>query len=176
MANTSYEKNWAVPWWLVLIQGIALVFLGLLLLFWPAATTIVLIQILGIYWLITGIMSLVWIFIDRSKWGWKLLTGILGIIAGMLILQHPLWSAILVPTTLVILFGIEGIVIGIVGLINAFQGGGWGVGVLGALSIIFGVILLGNTLISAALLPFIVGAFAVVGGIAAIVHAFQIKS
>jgi uncharacterized membrane protein HdeD (DUF308 family) len=176
MAIATSEKSWAVPWWMVLIQGIALVFLGLLLLFWPAATTVVLIQVLGIYWLISGIMSIVWIFVDHSKWGWKLLSGILGIIAGILILQHPLWSTILVPATLVILFGILGVVNGIVALIAAYQGGGWGAGVLGVLSIIFGIILLANTLISAVLLPFVFAGFAIVGGIAAIINAFQIKS
>lgn len=63
------------------------------------------------------------IFIDSSNWGWKLFAGILGIVAGIIILQHPLWSVLLVPATLVVLLGITGILIGIVKLIQAFQGG-----------------------------------------------------
>ena len=86
------------------------------------------------------------------------------IIAGILILQHPLWSTVLVPTTLVLILGIQGLIIGIVNLIQAFRGGGWGIGILGALSIVFGIILLSNLFVSAAALPFVAGAFGVVGG------------
>jgi uncharacterized membrane protein HdeD (DUF308 family) len=82
---------------------------------------------------------------------------------------------VLVPTTLVIILGIEGLIIGIVNLIQAFRGGGWGIGILGALSIVFGIILLSNLFVSAVALPFVAGAFGVVGGIIAIVYAFKLK-
>ncbi len=81
-----------VPWWLVLIQGIAGVIIGLLLLINPLKTTVFLVQFLGIYWFVSGIFGIVSIFLDKSMWGWKLFAGLLGIFAGVLILQHPLWS------------------------------------------------------------------------------------
>jgi uncharacterized membrane protein HdeD (DUF308 family) len=171
---TSSEKI-GYPWWLVLIQGIASLILGLLLLVSPAMTTFVLIQFLGIYWFVSGIFGIVSIFIDKTMWGWKLFSGILGILAGIVIIQHPLWSTILVPATLVIILGIEGLAIGIASLIQAFKGAGWGTGILGALSIIFGLILLFNPLVSAIGLPLVIGIFAIIGGIAAIVMAFKIK-
>ena len=117
--------------------------------------------------------NIVWIFFEKSQWGWKLFSGILGIIAGLLILDNPLWSTLLVPTTLIIVMGVWGLMIGIVGLIQAFMGGGWGAAVLGILSIIFGIILLANPLIAAATLPFLLGAFAVIGGIGALVKFFM---
>jgi uncharacterized membrane protein HdeD (DUF308 family) len=160
---------------LVLLEGIALVILGLLLLTDPAATTFVLIQFLGIYWLIKGIFELVSMFIDHRQWGWKLFSGILGIIAGIIILQHPLWSAILVPATLVWLLGFFGIVMGCISLFQAFKGAGWGVGVLGVLSIIFGLYLLANTLISTLSLPWVVGIFALIGGVVAIWNSFKVR-
>ena len=115
------------------------------------------------------------IFIDSSNWGWKLFAGILGIVAGIIILQHPLWSVLLVPATLVVLLGITGILIGIVKLIQAFQGGGWGVGILGVLSIVLGIILLGNVGIATLTLPVVLGIFAILGGILALVGAFRLK-
>jgi uncharacterized membrane protein HdeD (DUF308 family) len=96
------------------LEGIAAIIIGLLLLTSPAMTAIVLVQLLGIYWLIAGIFQIVAIFMDSSMWGWKLFSGVLGIIAGILILRHPLWSALLVPATLVILLGLLGITIGII--------------------------------------------------------------
>lgn len=160
------------PKWLLLIQGIALIILGILLFTTPVKATQLLVVLLGIYWLINGIVNIVWIFFDRTSWGWKLVLGILGIIAGLLIIQHPLWSTILVPATLIIVMGVWGIMIGIVALIEAFTGGGWGAGVLGILSIIFGIILLANPIFAVIGLPFVLGIFALVAGIAALAGFF----
>lgn len=63
------------------------------------------------------------IFIDSSNWGWKLFAGILGIVAGIIILQHPLWSVLLVPATLVVLLGITGILIGSSNSFRPFRAG-----------------------------------------------------
>lgn len=164
-----------VPWWLVLLEGIAAVVIGFLLLTAPAMTTLVLVQVLGIYWFVTGIFSIVSIFIDSSMWGWKLAAGILGIIAGIVVINHPLWSAVLVPTVLIIFLGIEGLVIGAINIFQAFRGGGWGIGVLGALSILFGIVLIANPLLAAVSLPLVLGILGLVLGIAAIVMAFRLR-
>jgi len=73
MAEATMTKEESVfPWWVVLIEGIAAIIIGILLLANPRATTVVLIQFLGIYWFIIGIIDIVRIFIDSSMWGWKL--------------------------------------------------------------------------------------------------------
>jgi uncharacterized membrane protein HdeD (DUF308 family) len=172
-AMTSEQR--LVPWWVVLIEGIAAIILGILLLVNPGSTTVILIQVLGIYWFIVGIIDIVRIFIDSSMWGWKLFSGIIGILAGILIIQHPLWSTLLVPTVLVWVFGFFGIIIGIIGLIQAFQGAGWGAGILGVLSILFGLLLIFNAFVAALTLPFIFGILGIVGGLAALVMAFQMR-
>ena len=168
-------EKYEVPWWLVLIQGIAALIIGIFLLTAPVATTFFLIQFLGIYWLIGGIFQIVAIFIDNSAWGWKLFAGILGILAGFAVINHPLWSTVLVPTVLVIILGVQGLITGIIGLISAFKGAGWGAGVLGGLSILFGILLLGSPFIAALALPWVFGIFAVAGGIASIIAAFRLK-
>jgi uncharacterized membrane protein HdeD (DUF308 family) len=165
----------AVPWWLILLQGIFAIVLGLLLLSSPGMTTLVLIQFIGLYWLIAGVFNLVGIFLDHSMWGWKLFTGILGVLAGLLVIQHPLWSTVLIPTTLIVVLGIVGLVFGIVSLIAAFRGGGWSAGILGVLAILIGLALLGSPLLGAVTLPFVIGFVALIGGIAAIVQAFRMR-
>ena len=174
-ATATNQDRSTLPWWVVLLEGIAAIVIGLLLLTSPVMTTAVLVQFLGLYWLIAGIFQIIAIFVDSSQWGWKLFVGIVGIIAGVIILRHPLWSTLLVPSTLVILLGLLGITIGVIKLIQAFQGGGWGAGVLGVLSIILGIILLGNLLIATLSLPLVLGIFAIVGGILALVGAFRLK-
>ena len=175
-AQTAVSGGRQTYWWLVLLQGIAALILGILLLTNPAATAVILVQFLGIWWFVGGIFDIVGMFLDRTAWGWKLFSGILGIIAGLLILNHPLWATVLIPTTLVLIMGIFGIVIGITSLIRAFQGAGWGTGVLGVLSILFGLVLVANPLLAAIGLPWVLGIFGIVGGFAAIVMAFRLRS
>ena len=90
-ANAAFgEQRRAVPWWIPLIEGIVLVIVGILLFTNTAATIVVLAQVLAIYWLISGIMEIVSLFLDRTAWGLKLLGGIVGIWAGLYIISNPL--------------------------------------------------------------------------------------
>ncbi len=163
------------PWWLILMGGILNVIVGILLLVNPAKTAIAFAWVLGLYWFVQGIFVLVGMFIDHSAWGWKLLMGVLGILAGIFVLRHPIASAVAIPAFLVLLLGIQGLIMGVVSLVMAFKGGGWGAGLLGALSIIFGIILILNWANLATVLTFIwiVAIFAIVGGIAQIFQAFR---
>jgi uncharacterized membrane protein HdeD (DUF308 family) len=114
-------------------------------------------------------------FVDHTAWGWKLIMGLLSIVAGTVILRYPLISAVTVPAVIVLMLGIQGLIVGIIGLIMAFKGGGLGAGILGALSIVFGLILMANFTSPGMILTlvWVAGIFALVGGLFEIVHAFQ---
>lgn len=170
------EQERAMPWWIPLIQGIALVVVGILLFTNTAATTLVLAQILAIYWLISGIMEIVSIFIDRSAWGLKLIGGIIGIWAGLFIINNPIGGTLAFGLAVVVILGVQALMLGVVNILQAFRGAGWGIGLLGVVNIILGIILLSNALIATVMLPWILGGFAIVGGIAAIVMAFRLKT
>ncbi|HZO70643.1 MAG TPA: DUF308 domain-containing protein [Ktedonobacteraceae bacterium] len=175
-ANVLARRYAAVPWWHLLLEGITAVIIGILLVSFPRQTTIVLIQLLGIYWFVTGILALVSLFIDRSLWGWKLFSGILGILAGIVVVRHPLWSAFLVPFTIVIILGVQAIIQGIIELIQAFQGGGWGAALLGVINIIFGIFLLSEPVIATAVFPVVLGIVAIVLGVLAIFGSFRARA
>ena len=68
----------AFPWWVVLIEGIFSLILGIFLITTSGMTTVFLVTVLGFYWLIRGIFSLVAIFIGKTgiHWGWLLFSGI----------------------------------------------------------------------------------------------------
>ena len=169
---TSMETQ-ARPWWLLLLEGILAIIVGILLFTSTEKTVVVLVQFVGLYWLIRGIFDIVSIFIDHTAWGWKLFMGIIGIIAGMLVLQNTLWAAVFVPTLMVWILGLYGIIGGIVMLIQAFQGGGWGVGIMGVVLILAGIFILANTLITTAVAIWLSGFVFVIGGIFLIVMAFR---
>ena len=161
------------PWWVVLLEGILALVIGGLLLLAPERTVTVLIYFLGIFFVIAGIIEIISIFVDRSRWGLKLVIGLLGIIAGMLVLRHPLWSTALAATTLIVILGVYGLFIGASMLVRAFRGEGWGVGMLGAVTILLGIFLLANILLGAQLVVVLSGITLVVGGIAMIVMSFR---
>lgn len=163
------------PWWLVLLEGIAALLIGILLLTEPGATLFTIVVFAGVYWLITGILDLVMLFVDRTQWGWKLFNGIVGIVAGILVIRHPWWASVLLPATLVWIIGIIGIVIGLAMIARAFMGAGWGTALLGVVSVLLGAFLLFNTVWSTVVLLYVVAIWAIVGGIFAIVGAFFLR-
>jgi uncharacterized membrane protein HdeD (DUF308 family) len=173
METTAKEGGSTAPWWWLLIEGLVIVLLGIILVAYPGMSTALLVQILGIYVLIKGVLSIVNIFIDNSRWGWKILVGIVGIVLGILVIQNPLWSALLVTATAFIAIGIGAITMGVINLIEAFRGAGWGTGILGVVIILVGVVVLLSPSISPTLVPNILGLFLIVGGIMAIINAFR---
>lgn len=165
----------AVPWWLLLLEGIAGLLIGILLLTQTGATLYTLVVFLGVYWLVTGILDLVMLFVDRTQWGWKLFSGIVGILAGLVIVRNPLWASVLIPATLVWLLGFMGIAIGAVMIVRAFMGGGWAAAILGVISLLLGGLLLFNTVFSTVVLIYAVAIWAIIGGIFAIVGSFMVR-
>ncbi len=176
MAAPTAAGGVGTPWWVALVAGIGMALVGLLMLLAPGISLVVAAQFLGFYWLVDGIVSLVSIFVDRRGWGWKLVIGILGIIAGISVLQHPLWSALLFPAVLVMYLGIMGIAIGIVEVVMAFRGAGWGTGILGAVNVIFGLMLVFNPVVGALTVPYILGGLGIVGGIGTAIMSFSMRS
>ena len=175
MSTYSGASSEALPWWLVLVEGIVLALLGLILLVAPGASLFFLVLLLGFYLLVAGIFRIVGIFVDSSSWGWKLAAGILCLIAGLAIVSDPLWSTTLASTWLVILVGFLAMLQGVAGLVVALQGGGWGMGALSVLGILFGLFLVINPLLGVATLTFIVAIFMLIGGVWAVVQAFRMR-
>ena len=176
-AASAFEpQKRAMPWWIPLIEGIALIIVGVLLFTSPLDAILSLTRVLGLFWFLSGIFEIVSIFLDRSAWGWKLIGGIIGLLAGYYLFTAPVAGALILGFTLVVMLGVQALLLGIVHIIQALRGAGWAMGVIGIINIIFAVLLLGNVLVGMATLPFVIGAFAIVGGIAAIYMALRLRS
>jgi uncharacterized membrane protein HdeD (DUF308 family) len=175
MATIAGQPQESNIWWLYLLQGIAAILLGLMLFTAPGATLVTLVTFLGFYWLITGVLELVRMFVDRSvPWIWSLLIGIVGVLAGVFVLRHPLLAALTVPTALVIILGVQGLAIGVFEIIGALKGGGVGSFMLGVINLLIGFLLLSSPAAAALAVPFVFGVLLLIQGAGLIYLAFHV--
>lgn len=177
MTTMALQPRQSNIWWFFLLEGIAGIILGLLLVTDPGATMVALVTFLGFYWLVMGILALVRMFVDRSiPWIWSLLIGIVGILAGILVLRHPLLAALTVPTVIVIVLGVQGLVMGLLEIIGGFTGGGIGSFVVGVLYVLVGLLLLASPIAAALAVPLVFGVLLLVQGAALVVLAFRARA
>ena len=174
--NTMLHEQRGGVWWLFLLEGIAAILFGVLLLTAPGATLVALAVVLGFYWLAMGILEIVRAFVDRSvPWIWSLLIGILGVVAGILVLNHPLFAAVALPATLVVYLGILGVVVGAIGIIGAFAGGGVGSFIFGAINLLIGLLLLTSPVAATLAIPFVFGVLLLIEGVGLVLWAFKVR-
>lgn len=180
MAQTKQAA--ASTWWVYLLQGVAALIIGILLLTATEQTLTVLIAILGIYWMITGIFNIVAALaghVEEHKW-WVVVAGVISIIAGLAVLRNMAWSTVVVPSLAVMILGIAALINGLVTIFAGRQRGGqrersWAGFFLGVLYIVFGFLVLGNLFGAAVALVYAVAIWGIVGGIVLIVLSFQVK-
>jgi uncharacterized membrane protein HdeD (DUF308 family) len=98
-------------WVLFLIEGIILVVLGVLAIVVPVVATLAVAILLGWLFLISGIVGLVTTFMARQTPGfwWSLLSGVLAIVAGLVLLGWPVSGAVSLTLLLIVFFTIEGV-------------------------------------------------------------------
>lgn len=164
------------PWWLLLLQGVLALLLGIFLLTYPVQTLMVIITFLGAYWLVSGLFTLFGAFAHRNGRVGKILHGLLGILLGGLILAYPLYSTFLVPLAFTLMVGVLAVIYGIIALYTAFTGEGWGAGIPGVLSVIFGLLILAEPVTATVIAPFVFGTFGIIIGFAAIIGAVMARS
>jgi uncharacterized membrane protein HdeD (DUF308 family) len=164
------------PWWLLLLWGILTIIIGLMFLLSPAVTTILFITFIGAYWLVGGLFMIGSLFVDRTNLGLKVLLAVINIFAGTLILLHPFFSTIFALEFLILFLGFWALFIGAVHLYHGFTAKDAGNGVLGVISIVFGILLLANSFIAAVLLPFIAGGFCMISGLTTLYVSYIAKT
>jgi uncharacterized membrane protein HdeD (DUF308 family) len=174
-SNAIWAQVKLPPWWLVLIEGILLIILGIFFFISPYRALVTAVWVLGIYWIIRGILDLVSLIWDRSMWGWKIFAGILSVIAGWILFQQPIAGSLVLSSVLVFMLGFIGIFMGISELVRGFQGEGWGSIIVGIISIVLGIILLMNAQGAAAWLPWTLGVLAIFAGIVAVINSFRVR-
>ena len=115
-AGTDRTINYAF-----LLGGLTAAIFGIILLIRREEAIGLLAILLGLWWLIQGAFMIFSVFIDREDWVWKVILGILGLTAGVVVLANPIDSATFLGSALAIFLGIIGLLIGI----SASAPSGW---------------------------------------------------
>ncbi len=158
------------------MRGIAAVLFGLAALFWPGLTLFALIVFFGAYTLVDGIFAIVGGIMDSSRRWLLLIEGVLGVVAGLILLAWPGLGAVV----LLYVIAIWAVATGVMEIIAAISlrremYNEWLMILGGSLSVLFGLILAflpGAGLLS---LTWLIGACALVFGVAFIVLGFRVR-
>jgi uncharacterized membrane protein HdeD (DUF308 family) len=159
----------AENWWLLLLRGLVAIAFGMIAFFWPDITLVALTYLFGIYAIVDGVVA-IWAAFNAPLGGagprwWLGLSGVVSILAGIAAFAYT------GMTTLVLLMviAIWAIIIGIVQIWGAIElrkvlDDTWLLGLTGALSIVFGVIMIAKPGAGAVALVWTIGWFAIVFG------------
>lgn len=179
MVTTNTQRS-AAHWWWMGIRGVLAIIFGIIAIFLPAAALLAIIYVFAIYAFVNGFVAIVSAIQERNAlffWWLVLIEGIIGVIFGILAFSWPGETALI----LLFLIAIWSIITGILEIIAAFTprtlaGQGWILGIGGAISIIFGIILLIHPGIGLLTLLLLIGIYAIFFGVVLLVHAFQHRS
>src|SRR5271169_5654945 len=145
-------------WWFFIVQGSLGSLVGITVLTMPATTVVILINIVGLYWFITGIIELARFFIDRSRpWIWSFSSGVMGILTGFLMVRHPSLAALASPTMVLVVFGGQGLILGLLEIIDGFMGIRIGPFIVGLINALIALLLLCSSMAPAPMLWIIFG-------------------
>jgi uncharacterized membrane protein HdeD (DUF308 family) len=162
-------------WWVFAIRGLAGILLGIAAFAWPGITLFVLVILFGAYLLVDSVLAVVAGGMSRS---WLLvLEGAAGVIAGVLTLVWPSITALV----LLVLVAIWAILTGLIELYAAIRlrrviKNEWVLILVGAASVIFGILLLINPAAGLLTLVWLIGAYSLVFGVLLVALAFRLRS
>ena len=170
----------AQNWWALALRGLVAVLFGIAAFIWPGITLWALVMLFGAYALVDGTFALVAAFtrsVDRQRWWALLFEGIAGIGIGILTFIWPKLTAI----GLLYLIAFWAILTGVFEIITAIRlrreiTGEWLMALIGALSIVFGVLLVAHPVAGALSVVWMIGAFVLAMGVLMIALAFRLRS
>jgi uncharacterized membrane protein HdeD (DUF308 family) len=168
-------------WWALVLRGLAAILFGVLAFAWPGITLFVLVLFFGAYMLVDGIFAIVAAVRaagEEDRWWLLLVQGILGVLAGLVAIFWPGLTAL----ALLYFIAAWAIVTGIMEIVAAIRlrreiEGEWALALSGALSVLFGVLLVVLPAPAGLLsLVWLVGAYAVATGVLLLILAFRVRS
>jgi uncharacterized membrane protein HdeD (DUF308 family) len=178
--DTTVKSLAETVWWLVLLRGIFMVIFGIIALVSPGIALLTLVWVFGFYAILDGIAAIGIGVRTRGEphWIWTIVQGVVSVLAGLVALVWPGVTALallFVVAFWAILLGIGEIGGAMASRRRGSNAWGWTLAA-GILNVVFGVLLLIWPASGILTLVWLVGVFALVGGVALIVLAFRVRS
>lgn len=166
-------------WWAVALRGLFAILFGILALIWPSLTLLTLVYLFGAYVLVDGVFGVIngiQAYGERKRWWLLVLEGLLGIVVGILTFLWPDITAL----TLLYLIAAWAIITGVLEIVQAIQLRKvirgellWIIG--GALSVIFGFLLILFPGAGALSVIWLIGVYSILFGILLIILGFRLR-
>ncbi|GAA1110829.1 HdeD family acid-resistance protein [Nocardiopsis composta] len=164
-------------WWVLTVRGAAAVLFGVLALFWPGMTAIVLALLFGAYALVDGVLAGVHaVQADSGSRIPLVVEAVVGILLGIVALLWPVATLVV----LTVLIGAWAVVTGVVEIVGAVRlrkeiTGEWLYILSGVLSVCFGLLLWFWPMAGAVAVALIIGVYAVVFGAVLITLSLRLR-
>ncbi len=167
-------------WWALLIGGIAMIIFGVLAFIWPGKTLFIIAVFFAATVFVDGIVTVASAIRNRalsSQWWVWLLLGLLGIVAGAIGLMNPGVAA----GALLLLISAYAIAVGVLTIWAGIRlrkeiSNEWLLWLLGAVSVIFGVLLFTQPAAALIGLVWAIASWAVAIGVLKILLAFKARN
>jgi uncharacterized membrane protein HdeD (DUF308 family) len=166
-------------WWVFLIGGLASVVFGIFAFMSPGIALLVLSMFFAAAILVDGASNIVGAVQHREKDGWwiMLLIGILGVVAGGYALLNPPLSMM----AFIFLVAFEAILLGVFLLMLGYKvrkatSREWILYVTGALSLLFGILVIMNPAAGGLSVVYLIAGWALVVGALKVLFAFKVKN
>jgi uncharacterized membrane protein HdeD (DUF308 family) len=159
---------------LLALRGVIALVFGVLAVIWPGVTLVALAILFGAYALVNGVITMIAAFRrpqDAARRTAQVIAGVLGVLAGLVALVWPGVTALV----LVVLFGAWAVVTGAMEIWAATRiPGQWLTLVIGALTMIVGVLVLIRPVIGAVALALTIGVYAIAAGVLMLVESWRL--
>jgi len=169
----------AQNWWAIALRGVFAIIFGIIALLMPGAAMLALVLLFAAYLLVDGIFAIIAAVRAarrQERWGWLIFEGLVDLVTGGIAAVWPLITIV----AFALLMGAWAIVTGALLLGASYRlnipHGRWLMALAGAISVIWGVLLIIWPLIGALVLTWWMAAYALIFGVAMLVLAFRLRS
>jgi uncharacterized membrane protein HdeD (DUF308 family) len=177
-----------MAFWITLIRGMLAITLGVVLFFQPDKARPMLVSFMGMFWLVSGIVSLRWGVHGERARGLSLLAGALGVLAGIGMLSRRFTMGMVGEDVLLSVIGLIIFLTGLMHIFGGFRTGpvethlfsqdrkwSWTAFLLGLFEMVLGIILVIEPLGRGPVVYFAASVWALVGGAILIGDAVRLR-
>lgn len=164
----------------MLVQGIVCILAGIFLMFWPGVTVMAVIYLMGAFFALTGIASLIAYFREKSEHFHSaavLSTGVFFLILALIVFLFPQIIASFSSVILGIVLALAGVVSAVRSIeLRSMSGSMWIVMLVVSIAVaIGGVVIIANPFETTSLFVFVIGAVVLVNGVADVIIDMQFR-